>query len=282
MKLNLSDMKIYSFLATLLITLISCCFISCGDNNVINPSENGQSDYTKILTSESGQFKIEVFSATASFFVSGYNDIGIKFYINNQPKTTGFVKFKPKMYHYFPGSPMHSSPSSPEFTYSSQNNMFMGYASMLMPTDTSMFWVGFFNYNNEASVDSVLFTVNSYSPSQVKMFVEPVGGWIYFITLVKPYNPAQGLNNLKCILHKTNNDIDYYEVNNAKMFIRPWMEAMGHGSSNNIHPVYTSGGIYEGTVNFNMSGEWSVYDSICVENTTITPPVLPKFIFDVP
>lgn len=266
----------------IILAITTLTLVSCGDNNVINPTDPPQSNYNKILTAESGSSKIELYNATANFFASGYNDLGIKFYVNNQLKTTGFVKFKPKMYHYFPNSPMHSSPASPEFTYNSDKGMFMGYASILMPTDTSMFWVGFFNYNNEASVDSVLFNVNSLNTSQVKMFNEPIGGWTYFITLISPYYPSQGLNNFKCLLHRTNNDIDYTEITNAQMFIRPWMDAMGHGSSNNVHPVYISGGVYEGSVNFNMSGLWSVYDSIKVDNTTITPQVSPKFTFDVP
>lgn len=268
----------------LVITIAVFTFVSCGDNTINDPVNNNPdpTNYTLILSSVSGNSKVEVYSATASFFASGYNDLGIKFFVNNQPKTTGFVKFKPKMYHYFPGSPMHSSPASPEFTYNSSLQMFMGYASILMPTDSNMFWTGFFNYNNEASVDSVTFTVNTLGTSQVKMFVEPIGGWIYHITLVSPYYPAQGLNDLKCILHRTNNDIDYEEITNAQMYVRPWMEAMGHGSSNNVHPVYTSGGIYQGSVNFNMSGIWSVYDSITVDNVTITPSSSPKFTFDVP
>lgn len=243
-------MKIYIILAITALTLVSC-----GDDSVNPPPvDPGQSNYTKILTADSGNYKVEVYSATASFLATGYNDLGIKFYINNQPKTTGVVKFKPKMYHYFPNSPMHSSPAAPEFSYNSEKGMFMGYASFLMPTDTSMFWVGFFNYNDEASVDSVFFTVNSLNSSQVKMFIDFTNEWSYFITLINPYSPSQGLNSFKCLLHRTNDNINFYEITNAQMFIKPWMDAMGHGSSNNAHPVFTSGGIYEGTVNFNMSG----------------------------
>ena len=67
-----------------------------------------------------------------------------------------------------------------------------------------------------------------------------------------------------------------------QMFIRPWMEAMGHGSSNNVHPTYIGGGIYEGSANFNMSGIWSVYDSIKIGSNFITPAPPPKFDFNVP
>jgi hypothetical protein len=60
----------------------------------------------------------------------------------------------------------------------------------------------------------------------------------------------------------------------------PWMDAMGHGSTNNVHPHPIGGGIYEGNVNFNMPGEWSVYDTVYYGNIKITPNTPPKFIFN--
>ena len=76
------------------------------------------------------------------------------------------------------------------------------------------------------------------------------------------------------ILHKTPDQENYTEVNNAQMFIRPWMPSHGHGSSNNMNPVFTSNGKYEGKANFTMPGKWYVYDSIVVNNQTISEPSL--------
>ena len=83
------------------------------------------------------------------------------------------------------------------------------------------------------------------------------------------------------MLHQTDNMISYYEVSDAEMFIKPWMESMGHGSSNNINPTYTSPGRYKGTANFNMAGEWFLYDSIKVNGTFITRTPAPHFILQV-
>jgi hypothetical protein len=234
-----------------------------------------------IYAVEESNTKFELYSATANKLVTGYNDLGFKVFINNQEKIDGFVKFFPKMYH-FTGSIMHSSPTSPSFLFDQSKSMFMGYASFFMVSDSNSDWYGFFNYNDAASIDSVIFNVELSSTSQVKYFVDYYAGDSYYLTLVSPFYPKQGPNNLRCILHKSNDDIIFAQIDNAEMFIRPWMETMGHGSSNNIHPIYRGGGIYEGTANFNMSGIWYVYDSIKVNGNYITPAPPPKFIFDIP
>jgi len=253
---------------------------SCKSESPVVP-ENNQNGYIKLYTIEGSNAKFELYSATANKLVTGYNDLGFKVFVNNQEKTDGFFKFYPKMYH-FVGSNMHSSPTSPSFLYDQSKSMFTGYASFFMVSDTSSNWYGFFNYNDAVSIDSSLFIVGSVSFSQVRYFVDYNAGNSYYMTLVSPFYPKQGPNVFKCILHLSNDDINFAQIDNAEMFIRPWMEAMGHGSSNNVHPTYKGGGIYEGTANFNMSGVWYVYDSIKVNGNVITPAPLPKFIFDVP
>lgn len=269
-------MRFYYFLTLSGLLMLN----ACKSESPVVP-ENTQNSYSLIYTVEGSGTKFELYSATANRLLTGYNDLGFKVYLNNQEKTDGFVKFFPKMYH-FVGSNMHSSPTSPSYSYDQNKSMFMGYASFFMVSDSSSFWYGFYNYNNIASVDSVLFNVDVSSTSQVRYFVDYVAGNSYYLTLVSPFYPKQGQNVLQCVLHKSNDDIIFTQIDNAEMFIRPWMETMGHGSSNNVHPVYKGGGIYEGTANFNMSGVWYVYDSIKVNGSFITPAPPPNFIFDVP
>jgi hypothetical protein len=82
------------------------------------------------------------------------------------------------------------------------------------------------------------------------------------------------------ILHTTADQTKYNEVSNAQMYIRPWMPTHGHGSSSNVNPVFTSYGKYEGKANFTMPGQWYVFDSIIVNNQTITNQYL-YLVFDV-
>lgn len=264
-----------------LILLAAVVLSSCKSESPVAP-ENTASNYSLILTATASNTKIEMYSATANRLVTGYNSIGFKVFINDQPQTDGFVKFLPKMYHFTIGGPMHHTPASPNYYYDSDNKVFTGYVSFLMNSDSNAHWYGFVNYNNAAAVDSFLLSVDTSSTCQIRYFIDEVHQHSYFMTLAKPFNPEQKPNVFQCLLHLSDNDIDYTEIDNAAMYIRPWMEAMGHGSSNNRDPVYIGGGIYEGQVNFNMPGQWYVYDSIKVNNEFITPTPPPKFIFDVP
>jgi hypothetical protein len=262
-----------------LLTTILIIFYSCKSESPLSPENNG--NYTKVLTASSSNTKLEIYSSTANRFVTGYNDIGFKIFINEQAQTTGFVKFFPKMYH-FGNVAMHSSPTSPQYIYNQEQEMFTGYISFLMITDTNSHWFGFANYNNTAAVDSFAFRVDTSSTSQVRYILDFNQGHSYYLTLVSPFHPKQGPNVLQCMLHQSDDEVVFTQIDNAQMYIKPWMEAMGHGSSNNVHPVYKGGGIYEGSANFNMSGYWYVYDSIKVQNNVITSTPAPKFNFDVP
>jgi len=266
----------------LLITIIfSVIFFSgCSDNTVNNKEDlTTSTDYIKVATAEGGNIKFEVWSATANVQRYGYNKVGFKVYENNQEKTSGFVKYLPKMYHW-PGSPTHTTPVKTKYEYDASLHLFSGYIIYLMVTDSLSFWYGFYNYNDQLRVDSVLFNVEQYTSAQVKLFTDYQAGLGYFITLVKPYSPVQGANKFQCMLHRTSDYIYFEQVDDAQMYIMPWMVTMGHGSTHNLHPQYIGDGIYEGTVNFTMSGEWDVYDTVYYQNRKITPNNPPKFVFN--
>jgi len=264
----------------ILILFAGLLLYSCSNDSTTNSNEPVNTDYQKIYTSESGSKKIECWSSTGNSIYYGYNNIGFKVYEGGIEKKTGFVKFYPKMYHSL-NSPMHSSPVSSIFNYSSDKGFFTGYASFTMLSDSVSFWYGFHNYNNEFSIDSVLFNVAASDVNQIRAWDNIYTGHTYILTLINPNYPKVGLNTFECLFHRTNDDKIYTEITDADMFIKPWMPSHGHGSSSNENPVYTSGGIYSGKANFTMAGTWEVYDSIKVSGEFVTPKPPPKFIFDV-
>jgi len=257
-------------------------FISsgCGDDSTgPQNTEEENNNYVKVVSSESGNIRFEVWSATTNVLRVSYNKIGFKVFENNQEKTSGFVKYFPKMYHWL-GSPMHSTPVKSQFNYVDSLHLFAGYAIYIMNSDTSSFWYGFYNYNNQFNLDSGMFNVSAYPEGQFRSFVDNQASLLYLITLVKPNVPVQGFNTFQCMLHSTHDDISYQQVDNAQMQIMPWMESMGHGSTNNIHPVHIGDGIYEGQINLNMPGEWNVADSVYLDGRKITEGIPPKFKFN--
>ena len=257
-------------------------FYSCS-NNPVTPENNQPSNYEKIFTTGTGSNRFEIYSATSNNLRSGYNDVGFKVFQNNQEMQSGYVKFSAHMWHNQPNNSTHQTPVSPQFNFNDAKQLFTGYMSFIMISDSLSHWFGFFNYNDVMHIDSIPFTVLSNPASQIRGFIDNQLQTSFYITLVSPMSPMQGLNDFKCLLHKSQDDIIFTEVDSAQMAIFPWMHLMGHGSSNNENPVYIGNGIYSGKVNFNMSGEWYVYDTITYQGRVITPindP--PKFIIQAP
>jgi hypothetical protein len=53
-------------------------------------------------------------------------------------------------------------------------------------------------------------------------------------------------------------------IENYSIEFEPEMPTMGHGSPNNVNPTYTANGLYDGTVNFTMTGYWRI--NVTVKN----------------
>jgi hypothetical protein len=254
---------------------------ACNDRG-INPEENNNppANYNKVFTAEQGSAKFDLYNATGTTLMSGYNDVGFKVFINGVEMKTGFVKFYPKMIHPFLPNATHSTPVSSQFNYDASKNLFTGYTSFFMVSDSNSNWFGFYNYNDVNHADSIMFNVIVNSNAQVRMFPDEQANCSYYISIVTPMIPSIGMNELKLLLHRSYDDITYTQIDSAQMYIRTWMQSMGHGSTGNVNPVYIGDGYYQGKINLTMSGTWTVYDSIYYQNRFITPSPAPKLYFN--
>ena len=226
--------------------------------------------YLKVASAESGNLRFEIWSATGDSMMTGYNKVGFKMFENDQPKTSGFVKFNAKMYH-TGAIDLHGTPVEPVYNYSSATNMFSGYIIMLMPSDTTGSWYGFYSYNDVLRVDSVTFDVGWNQLQKFKIFVDLSASLSYLITVLEPMNAVRGLNNFKFTLHESANFISFTQVNGAENYTTVWLDSLSHLSTGNVNPTDGGTGIYEGKLNFDNGGIWNVYDSVYYNNKWITP-----------
>lgn len=266
---------------SLLFAVIAVIIAGCGENS--GPLDNTPSDdiYQKITTVESGNLKFEVWTVDNDTLMSGYNKIGFKVFENGNPKTGGFVKFFAKMFH-FTSTSYHATPVEPQYNYNSSLGMFTGYLIMLMPSDTSSRWYGYYNYNNEFSIDSVNFDVGWDQNTKFKIFTDLGAQLSYLITMTSLKSPVKGYNDFSCTLHESP-DFNYFtQVNTAAMYLTVTLDSLSHTSGGNVNPVYVGNGIYTGRVNFDYSGGWKVYDSIYYNNRCITQNGTPYLYFSVP
>ncbi len=79
-----------------------------------------------------------------------------------------------------------------------------------------------------------------------------------FVSLIQPDLPKIGLNNFEISIHKKDSFMGFTAVDDYNVEIVPIMPSMGHGSPNNVNPVFTELGHYTGLVNFTMTGLWNV------------------------
>jgi hypothetical protein len=259
----------------LLITLASC-----NNDNTVAPVVQPTNNYLQVLTVDSANLKVEMYNNNSSILTVGYNEIGFKVFVDNVEKKTGFVKYTPIMHHTVGKG--HSTPVQDGFTYDNSKGMFTGYVCYSMISDsTTSFWFGDYNYNDEFTLYKKPFDVVAGVGNQMSIWLDtiPNPDVLYYLTLISPKDPRVGLNDFKIILHQTIDNTVYNEVSNASMFIRPWMPLHVHGSSSNVNPAFTSHGKYEGKANLTMAGQWYVYDSIVVDNHTVSSPSL-YLVFD--
>lgn len=269
-----------TFLFILFVFTVS--LYSCKDSSTNTETPGNNSGYTKVFEASSGSTRFEIYKNGSDNLTSGYNDIGFKVYVGNQEQTTGYVKFKPKGFSSLLPGGFQSCPASSKFERD-VSGLFTGYVNFTFVTGSDYFWTGYFNYNDQSFADSVVFTVNNSSQAQQLMFQGQAPDTTkYYITLVAPYIPKYGLNDYKCMLHSTFDYMNFTQIDNAEISIRPWMPSMGHGSSNNVNPSYIGNGIYSGRTNLVMSGIWEVYNTIKINGNTVTSNPEPKYIFECP
>lgn len=253
----------------------------CGyESDMIAPTPPGEM-YRKIITAENGNFKFEVWTTVNDTLMTGYNKVGFRVFENGAAKSTGFVKFYAKMFH-FNSTDFHATPVEPQYNYNSEIKMFTGYLIMLMPSDTTSRWYAYYNYNNEFSVDSVQFDVGWDYKTKFKIFTDLGAQLSYLITVVEPINPVRGLNDFQCLLHESPDFVDFTQVSTASMYLRPYLDSLNHTGTVTMNPVYSGNGIYWGKVNFDYSGGWKLYDSIYYNNRLITQDGTPYIYFQVP
>lgn len=82
--------------------------------------------------------------------------------------------------------------------------------------------------------------------------------------------PHVGSNTLVVSAHvaKDMMMMDFVPVVDLAFTLTPEMPSMGHGSANNVAPTLGDDGLYRGTVNFSMAGDWVVHLGVASGDTT--------------
>ncbi|HMW31873.1 MAG TPA: FixH family protein [bacterium] len=164
----------------------------------------------------------------------------------------------------------HAAPYGNPESEEAEEGLFEGYVVFQMPGNDMEYWeleVEFHDHHS-GKEGSVMIEPKVKSSNRCKV-VTGTDAKSYILSWKKPRVPEVGLNTLELMVHERVSMMSFPDVTDATLAIEPTMPSMGHGSPNNVDPVYVSGAVYRGKVNFTMTGDWQVDVSITRNAATV-------------
>lgn len=256
-------MKFKTILAITFATILLATNACKKDESIttINPTPTDQIPSNYKLIGETyilgAAAKAKVYSEKDLFV--GYNKIFVAMYdsITNLRLTNGHFDVLPLMDM---GMSIHSAPLELEEDTMPTDKFWKASIVFVMPS-TAGKWslnLSFHNHKTDKEGEGEL-EVNVINPttSVMKSFTANDSTKL-FVSLIQPDLPKIGLNNFEISIHKKDSFMGFTAVDDYNVEIVPIMPSMGHGSPNNVNPVFTELGHYTGLVNFTMTGLWNV------------------------
>lgn len=256
-------MKTLILSAFLLLTMMYFTGCSESSDNSQNPGGGGSTmQLTKIDSGYATGSKAIAVLYRDQTFKTGYNKIYVALYDSSTGAsiTNADVTLMPLMDM---GMMTHSAPYENPDNNLLENKWFDGAVVFIMPSDNMMKWdIEVHVHNHSAAGEPegmALFTDIDVTNDAMKYKSFTAGdGSVLYLSYIKPSSPVVGINDFEFTIHRRNNMMDFPPDNSYTCEIYPWMPSMGHGSPNNVNPVITGSGHYNGDVNFTMTGDWQI------------------------
>ena len=238
-------------LKTILISIAVLFLQSCSDDD--NPVKDDDPVELTVITSyEEAGITYEILSEESEL-IEGYNEFYIKVKdADGNDLTADFViNIVMDM-----GQMMHSTPFEYEMMDDSTNggSIIMVKATFIMPTVEMGVWMIDAVSESLGADHTIVFNV--VASGNVKRFTSNEKP--YFVTLRTLKSPKVGMNDFNITVHSRENMMSHPAEEELTIEIELRMPSMGHGSNGNENPVHIGNGLYEGKVNFNMTGDWEI------------------------
>ncbi|MEW5741654.1 MAG: FixH family protein [Myxococcota bacterium] len=157
----------------------------------------------------------------------------------------------------------HSCPKVDPAHEVDTNGYFMGTVIFNMPSDAMNTWDLKLEVtpHGASTATTVTFEKLAIADSTAKKMLT-MNGMATLVTLgFTAGAPKVGVNEYTVSVHRPKDmmKMEYLPVTDLSITGTPEMPSMGHGSSGNVDPVHVSDGLYTGTVNFSMAGDWVLH-----------------------
>jgi hypothetical protein len=269
-------MKNFKYIALAFLSIAIISVSSCTkDDDPETPSTTDPFENLTLVgeTSAMGAGAIVKIYAEEDLFV-GYNKIHVAVYDSANTTTQitdAHVTFMPMMDM---GMMQHSCPiENPSTTVESGTNAFKGAAVFIMPSTAGSWTFGVHVHNHtngQEGMASLPITVTAPTEARMISFVSDYDSAKIFVTRNTPLSPEVGINDIQFGIWKKETMMSFPAIDGYVMTMEPEMPSMGHGSPNNVDPVSTGSGKYDGKVNFTMTGYWKLnLDFFTAANDTV-------------
>ncbi len=169
----------------------------------------------------------------------------------------------------------HATPFRNPIVDEEDHSYFSNRAIFIMPSGDMGTWDIAFEIetkDQESIIGSMPIEVAS---SWRQTSVKNSDGAVYYITWLEPYQPVSGNNDLTFMIHTRESMHSFPPVPDAELIIYPFMDMGGrHGHSTDFNtPTAAKDGLYEGSINYSMSGDWTTSVQIVAEGDTLNEVV---------
>ena len=249
---------IIAFMALALIIVSACS--KNNEKPLVNPIVNLEDIAEK--TTDDKSTVIEIYSDQK--LTTGYNNIYIRLIDKETNKVIKNADFKltPMMTMEMSGESMqHSSPVE-QAKGTADEAGFKSAVIFTMASDDHGSWELLLEIT---SINGKAVSQNVAIPVQVKASqfdrvktINLTDGSTYLVTYISPSKPKVGVNDFELAIHKRKSMMEFPAENGFEIEAEPTMPSMGHGSPNNVNPIFSSNGHYKGKINFTMTGDWKI------------------------
>ncbi|KDN55871.1 hypothetical protein [Flavobacterium seoulense] len=269
-------MKSFQFFVIAILFVITSCTIDKTDYEAELESEVPEFYEFKEATSfTSGSYKISI-EALNGIFYKGYNELHLKV-VNtqtNQVVTPSNVTFLPILSN-TDGSKT-SCPHEYNLGYDAVNKYNVGYSVFTTESSTATTWKLYVNFTADNQIYKVEKDITVEKQSNKNLNMTSFTGKDneqYVIALIAPQKPKVAENALVAGIYKYNKptipagvfpdptQFSYSKVSGYTLKLDPRMPepSMGnHSSPNNKDLVQQNDGLYQGIVNYTMTGNWTL------------------------
>jgi photosystem II stability/assembly factor-like uncharacterized protein len=247
-----------------LASLTFATLASCGVPEAPVVAADPQADVQPVLRAQSGGLSVTLL--TTRPLAVGLNRILYAVTRDGSPVTQANVVQKPLMNM---TTMKHSCPLVNPPGSTNQQGLFEGLVVFTMPSSAEETWdLGVeVSLPGESAVTSVKFErlLVADSPARKALVI---GGAMHVVTLTLDGAAKVGTNKYFVTVHQPvlPERMSFIPRSDLSLSATPEMPSMGHGSSGNVNPSHQGAGVYQGSVNFSMLGDWVIHLVLADQN----------------